>query len=86
MRFNPNTKDGIIVLVTGNRTLAAKLGADWVFWQTGLPDFLSVPGEIKRVIPVLSAGSIFILLVTTLVAWRKRKRNDEEREVPEERC
>lgn len=71
-RFNPNTNDAIIVLVTGNRTLASKLGADWVFWQTGVPDFLSIPGEIKRVIPVLIAGTIFILLVTVLGARRKR--------------
>ena len=71
-RFNPNTNDGIIVLVTGDRTLAAKLGADWAFWQTGVPDFLSIPQEIKRVVPVLITGTIAILFLTMLIAWRRR--------------
>ena len=72
VRFNPKMNNGIIVLVTGHKTLASKLGAEWVFWQTGVPDFLSIPGEIKRVIPVVVAGIIAILIVTILIAWRKR--------------
>lgn len=77
-RFNPVTNDGIIVLVTGNRNLASKLGSDWVFWQTGALDFLTIPGEIKRAIPVLILGTIFILLMTLRIAWRMRsgKRTD----------
>ena len=31
VRVNPVTGDGIVVLVTGSRTLASKLGSDWAF-------------------------------------------------------
>lgn len=80
-RFNPTTNDGIVVLVTGNKTLASKLGADWVYWQTGVPDFLSIPGEIKRVMPVVVAGIFSILLVAVLVAWRRRSGNQRRLDV-----
>lgn len=70
VRINPDTGDGIIVLVTGSQTLPSVLGSHWVFWQTGLPDFLSIPGEIQRVVPVLLGGALVILLVAIFIAWR----------------
>jgi hypothetical protein len=73
VRVNPDTGDGIVVLVTGSHTLASALGSHWVFWQTGLPDFLSVPGEITRVAPVLLSGAFIILLVAIVIGWRLRR-------------
>lgn len=73
VRINPDTNDAIIVLTTGSRTLASTLGAYWVFWQTGLPDFLSIPGELLRIVPVLLGGIIIILLATIYLAWRRRR-------------
>ncbi len=72
VHINPVTRDGIIVLVTGSRTLASQLGSDWVFWQTGLPDFLSMPGEVKRMVPSLFGIAVTILLVATIMGWRLR--------------
>jgi CubicO group peptidase (beta-lactamase class C family) len=72
-RVNPETNDGILVLVTGSRTLASTIGGHWVHWQTGLPDFLSIPGELQRVLPVLLGGIFFILLAAGLAAWRRRR-------------
>lgn len=73
VRVNPDTGDGIVVLVTGSQTLASALGSHWVFWQTGLPDFLSISGEIERVAPVLLGGAFVILLVAIIIAWRLRR-------------
>jgi len=73
VRVNPDTGDGIIVLMTGSQTLASELGAHWVFWQTGLPDFFSIPGEVQRVVPVLLGGTLVILLVAISIAWRQRR-------------
>lgn len=72
VRVNPDTGDGIVVLVTGGRALASELGAHWVFWQTGLPDFLSIPAELQRVVPVLVGGGLVILLTGAFVAWRRQ--------------
>jgi CubicO group peptidase (beta-lactamase class C family) len=83
VRVNPVTGDGIVVLVTGSRTLASDVGSDWVFWQTGLPDFLSIPGEIKRVVPVVLGGGFAILLVATVMGWRLRRARQRKDASPE---
>lgn len=72
VRVNPDTNDAIVALVTGSPTLASTLGSHWVFWQTGVPDFLSIPAEIRRVSPVLLGGSVTILLAVIFIAWRSR--------------
>lgn len=73
VRVNPDTGDAVIVLVTGHETLASELGTEWVFWQTGLPDFFSIPGEIERVAPVLLCGALVILLLAIWIALRRRR-------------
>ncbi|CAA9425454.1 MAG: Beta-lactamase class C-like and penicillin binding proteins (PBPs) superfamily [uncultured Rubellimicrobium sp.] len=39
-RFNPATGDGIVVLQTGRPELPARIGAEWVRWQTGRSDIV----------------------------------------------
>src|SRR5690606_13490766 len=73
VRVNPDTGDAIVVLVTGSQTLASELGGHWVFWQTGLPDFFSIPGEIRRVVPALLGGALLIVLVAFAAARRRRR-------------
>lgn len=70
VRIHPDTQNGIIVLETGNETLATRLGSEWVFWQTGIPDFLDIPQELRRVIPVLLGGAFVIPLASLLIALR----------------
>lgn len=79
VRINPDTADAIVVLATGSKTLASQLGGEWVFWQTGLPDTLSIPAEIRRVMPWLIGGVSGIVLVTTIVVWRSRRRSADSR-------
>jgi CubicO group peptidase (beta-lactamase class C family) len=77
VRINLKTEDAIIVLATGSKALASELGAEWVFWQTGLPDILTIPAEIRRVMPVLGAGACGIVLLTFAPVWRKRRRRTQ---------
>lgn len=74
VRINPSTGDAIIVLVTGSPDLASRLGAEWVFWQTGLPDVLTVPAAVQGVVPVIAGGALGIALVAVLLALRSRRR------------
>lgn len=71
VRINPETQDAIIVLATGNKALASQLGSAWVLWQTGLPDVLTVPSEVRRVIPALLAGAVVIVLLGFMLPRRK---------------
>lgn len=77
VRINPSTEDAIIVLATGSRSLASQLGAEWVFWQTGLPDILSIPAEIRGVMPVLGVGACAIVLLALVPVWRQRRRTSK---------
>lgn len=63
VRINPETRDAIIVLATGSKSVASHVGAAWVLWQTGVPDVLTLPDEIRRVMPVLGVGAVVILLL-----------------------
>ncbi len=74
VRINPTTENAIIVLATGSSALASQLGAEWVFWQTGLPDILSLPAEVRRVMPILGAGACGLVLLTFVPLWHKRRR------------
>ena len=72
VRINPATRDGIVVLATGGPGLATTLGGEWVRWQTGVPDVLSIPGEMRRVAPALLGGALVILALAVLQARRPR--------------
>lgn len=74
VRINPSTQDAIIVLATGSKTLASRLGSEWVFWQTGVPDALTIPSELERAVPIASAGAAGILFFAAWSGWRARRR------------
>lgn len=77
VRINPSTGDAIIVLATGSQSLASQLGGEWVFWQTSLPDILTVPNEVRAVMPLLVAGAGGIVLLSIAFAWRGRRRKSQ---------
>ena len=73
-RLDPATGDGIIVLETGNRILATTIAGEWVFWQTGNVDFLTLTIEFAGAAKVLAAGWVLIILAAIALAWRVRRR------------
>lgn len=73
-RLNPDTGDGLIVLATGNKLLATRLGFQWTFWQTGRPDFLGLEAEVQRVIPWAGFGIVVIVLATSVAAFATNSR------------
>jgi hypothetical protein len=62
IRINPDSGDALIVLATGNPSMATRVGFLWTFWQTGRPDFIGFPSEMQRVAPFYVAGIVTILL------------------------
>ena len=62
VRLNPETSDGIVLLVSGHPSLASNVGSEWVLWQTGYPDFLQTERVFKSaVVPILTGGLVVIL-------------------------
>ncbi len=74
VRINPDTGDAIIVLVSGNQSLATLLGFEWVFWQTGVPDFLGFGYVIERGVRIAMIGGVLILLMAIAGTWWLRRR------------
>lgn len=74
-RIDPATGDGIIVLETGNGTLAREIGGEWVFWHTGTVglDTLAI-FDARSILIQLASGALVIVIGAILVAWRGRQR------------
>jgi len=72
MRINPDNGDAVIVLVTGNASLASAIGSEWTLWQTGVVDFLSIERAVR------SALLPWLLGLATMAAlwgwWMVRRR------------
>jgi CubicO group peptidase (beta-lactamase class C family) len=73
VRINPATGDGFILLQSGNDLLATTLGSEWVFWQTGKIDRLTLNSVIDGMMKVLIPGWIVIIVCGLVIGWRIRK-------------
>lgn len=63
------TGDGIIVLETGHPNLASTIADHWVFWSTGIADFVVITSNRSWLLTLLALGIVAILAV---VIWRAR--------------
>ena len=73
-RLDPATGDGVIVLETGNGTLASRIGNDWTFWQTGYVDLPTIAEEAKSTLVILAAGAAAIVLAAVVIGRRGRRK------------
>jgi len=71
VRINPETNDAYIMLVNGHSSLASDIGAEWVLWQSGKPDFLSTERVLKSALLPAILGSAFILFLSLLLSRRR---------------
>jgi CubicO group peptidase (beta-lactamase class C family) len=74
MRINPDNGDAIIVLVTGNPTLATSIAYEWTLWQTGTPDFLMLDKAIRSALLPFLTGLVVILAMFTIFILRRRQK------------
>jgi CubicO group peptidase (beta-lactamase class C family) len=71
MRINPDNGDAVIVLVTGNPTLATAIGSEWTLWQTGVVDFLSIERAVRSAVVPWLLG---LATMMGLWGWRVMRR------------
>jgi CubicO group peptidase (beta-lactamase class C family) len=74
-RIDPATGDGIVVLESGNGTLASEIGGQWVFWHTGTVglDTLAII-DARSILIQLASGTFAILIGAILIARLGRRR------------
>ena len=73
VRINPDNGDGIVVLTSGGRSLATRLGSEWTYWQTGGPDFLVIGTAIREAVVPLVAGWAAVIVAAMLYARARRR-------------
>ncbi len=78
VRINPDSGDAIIVFASGNPSLATYIGFEWVFWQTGLPDFLGIGYITDRGIQIFGFGSVVIVAGISFAAWRRKRKHQSK--------
>ncbi len=74
VRLNPSTGNAIILLETGNRSLASDTATQWTLWETGNPDMYMLKNMIPVMLKRVLIGCVLILLVSLIVVWRKRSK------------
>ena len=72
VRINPHNGEAIVVLTSGGRMLATRLASEWIYWQTGGPDFLVIGEAIREAVLPLAAGWAVAIAVIVLFARRRR--------------
>jgi CubicO group peptidase (beta-lactamase class C family) len=72
-RVEPQTGSGVVVLQSGNELLAAVLAGEWVLWQTGHRDYVTVLIELRGLLKVLAFGWIAIPVMAVILGWASRR-------------
>jgi CubicO group peptidase (beta-lactamase class C family) len=70
VRLNPTNGDGIVVLETGDHTLASALAGEWVYWQTGMLDFIMLTMAARSMVSMIVAGAVVIVLIGLVLGFR----------------
>ncbi len=71
-RVNPDTGNGLIILSTGNRSIASDIATQWTVWETGKPDMYILKNNIPKMIKRVFTGGVVIVFILT--AWSLRRR------------
>ena len=73
-RIDPASGDGIVVLETGNSTLAREIGGEWIFWRTGTVGLDTlILFDVGGILILVISGATVILIGSILVAWFGRR-------------
>ena len=72
-RINLKTKDGIVILETGNPSFASELANEWVFWKTEIPNNTVMSANMKMILSLLVLGYLIIVIFYYLFHTEKAK-------------
>lgn len=69
VRLNPETGNGIVLMISGNLHLASQLGDDWVYWETGrVTANARLRIVLNRLVPTIAGIGLGALLI---MLWRR---------------
>jgi len=72
-RIDLNSKDGIIILETGNWDIASALSDEWLFWKAGIADYVVMQRNKSYLLTLLIIGYVIIIFLSIFIIRKKRK-------------
>lgn len=72
-RINRQTGEGIIVFVTGNYNYASRIADFWIFWTTGIADFVVIQANKNWLLTLLFLGYTVIIAGGIMLSLRRRR-------------
>lgn len=72
-RINLKSKNGIIVLETGNFSLASSIADEWIFWEAGIADYVVMQRNKSYLLILLITGYIILILLSIFIIRKKSK-------------
>ncbi|ARN71175.1 serine hydrolase [Nonlabens tegetincola] len=61
-RIDLKSKDGIIILETGNYDIASRMADEWIFWKAGIADYVVMQRNKSYLLTLLLVGYLLIII------------------------
>jgi CubicO group peptidase (beta-lactamase class C family) len=74
-RFDPATGNGIVVLESGNGIAASQAASDWVFWDTGNVDIVTINAGLAATLRTAGIGGAVLFLFVFALGFRRAIRH-----------
>lgn len=78
-RIDLKSKNGIIILETGNYNLASSIADEWIFWKSGIADYVVMQRNKSYVLTLLAIGYIIIIVLSIFII----RKNNKQRKITE---
>ena len=70
-RIDLKSKNGIIILESGNHDIASSIADEWLFWKAGIADYVVMMRNKSYILTLLVVGYLFIILLSIFIIRRK---------------
>ncbi len=71
-RIDLKSKNGIIILETGNYNIASGMADEWIFWKAGIADYVVMQRNKSYLLTLLIIGYVIIVILSIFII-RKQK-------------
>lgn len=75
-RIDLKSKDGIIILETGNYNIASSIADEWIFWKAGIADYVVMQRNKSYLLTLLCIGYALILSIFIFLRLKKKNHPD----------
>jgi hypothetical protein len=72
-RIDLISKDGVIILETGNYNIASNLADEWIFWKAGIADYVVIQRTKSYLLSLWVIGAMMIMLLSIVRIRKKGK-------------